>query len=168
MPGARFMRSMLFGFLLMQFSIRTLEAALNATREVITSPDVVKPTDPYSHAICVGDTMYLSGQTGTDPQTGRLVPGGIVPQTRQAISRFVDPFQVLTNLGKVLEAGHMNFTNVVKCTVYLADMNDYEDMNKIYAEFFAEKPPARVTIRAAELPRRARVEIEAIAVDTAN
>ncbi|CAN8006211.1 unnamed protein product [Ixodes pacificus] len=151
-------RSMVYGFLLTQLGIGASEAVLSATREVIFSPDAPKPIHPYSQAICVGDTMYLSGQTGNDPQTNRLVPGGVAPQTRQ----------VLTNLAKVLEAGGMNLKNVVKCTVYLADMNDYEDMNKVYAEFFPEMPPARVTIRAAELPWRARVEIEAIAVNTVN
>ncbi|CAN7976961.1 unnamed protein product [Ixodes persulcatus] len=158
MLGTYVTRSMVLCFVLMQLCIGASEAVLNATREVITSPDVAKPTSPYSQAICVGDTMYLSGQTGTDPQTKSLVPGGIIPETRQ----------VLTNLDKVLEAGRMNRTNVVRCTVYLADMKDYDDMNKIYGEFFSEAPPARVTIRVAELAKRARVEIDAIAVNTVN
>ncbi|XP_040071664.2 2-iminobutanoate/2-iminopropanoate deaminase isoform X2 [Ixodes scapularis] len=107
------------------------------------------------HAVRAGGTMYLSGQVGMDPKTGNLVPGGIVPETRQA----------LTNLGKILEAGRMNYKNVVKCTVYLADMNEFGDMNKVYTEFFTEKYPARAAFQVGRLPKDARVEIEAVAVD---
>ncbi|KAG0426358.1 hypothetical protein HPB47_026528, partial [Ixodes persulcatus] len=170
MLGASVTRSVVYGFLLMQLGIGASEAALSATREVIFSPDapkpihpysvgtleasldgsrqvitsplVARPSNPYSHAICVGNTMYLSGQLGSHPQTGRIVPGGIVPETRQA----------LTNLANILDAGQMTLRDVVKVNVYIADMQDYEAMNRIYAEFFTEKYPARVTIRAAEIP----------------
>ncbi|XP_029842874.2 2-iminobutanoate/2-iminopropanoate deaminase [Ixodes scapularis] len=99
--------------------------------------------------------MYISGQLGISQETGSLVPGGISPETRQA----------LTKLGKVLEAGRMSYKNVVKCTVYLADLKEAAEMNKIYSEFFPEEPPARVAFQVARLQLDARVEIEAIAVD---
>lgn len=126
-----------------------------ATREVITSEAAPKGIGPYSHAVRVGNTMYLSGQVGADPQTGNLVSGGIASQTRQA----------LQNLSKILEAGRMNLQHVAKCTVYLADMNDFGEMNKVYTEFFPEKYPARAAFQVAKLPKNALVEIEAIAVD---
>lgn len=126
-----------------------------ATREVITSEHAPKAFGPYSQAIRVGDTMYVSGQIGADPSTSKLVPGGIAAETRQA----------LTNLTKVLEAGRMSLKCVAKCTVYLGNMNDFQEMNKVYAEFFTEKQPARAAFQVAKLPLNAAVEIEAIAVD---
>ncbi|CAN8001897.1 unnamed protein product [Ixodes hexagonus] len=102
--------------------------------------------------------MYISGQIGVNTETHALVSGGIVPETRQA----------LTNLGKVLEAGRMSYKNVAKCTVYLADINEVADMNKVYSEFFPEEPPARAAFQVVRLPKDARVEIEAIAVDCSN
>ncbi|KAL3172723.1 hypothetical protein MRX96_012768 [Rhipicephalus microplus] len=125
------------------------------TKEVVTSPHVKKSASPFSQAIRVGDTMYVSGQIGADPNTSKLVPGGIAAETRQA----------LTNLTKVLEAGRMSLKCVAKCTVYLGDMNDFPEMNKVYSEFFTEKQPARAAFQVAKLPLNAAVEIEAIAVD---
>ncbi|KAM7294353.1 2-iminobutanoate/2-iminopropanoate deaminase isoform X1 [Ixodes scapularis] len=138
-----------------QFSVSAIRTMSKVSREIITSPAVAPGIGPYSHAVRAGGTMYLSGQVGMDPKTGNLVPGGIVPETRQA----------LTNLGKILEAGRMNYKNVVKCTVYLADMNEFGDMNKVYTEFFTEKYPARAAFQVGRLPKDARVEIEAVAVD---
>uniref|UniRef100_A0A6M2E3V0 Putative endoribonuclease l-psp n=1 Tax=Amblyomma tuberculatum TaxID=48802 RepID=A0A6M2E3V0_9ACAR len=125
------------------------------TREVISSEHAPKALGPYSQAIRAGDTMYVSGQIGVDPKTGKLVEGGIAAETRQA----------LTNLNKVLEAGRMSLKCVAKCTVYLGDMKDFQEMNKIYTEFFTEKQPARAAFQVAKLPLNAAVEIEAIAVD---
>uniref|UniRef100_V5HGP7 Putative endoribonuclease l-psp n=1 Tax=Ixodes ricinus TaxID=34613 RepID=V5HGP7_IXORI len=98
--------------------------------------------------------MYVSGQLGINPETLSLVPGGIVPETRLA----------LTNVGKILERGRMNYKDVVKCTVYMADINEVAEMNKVYSEFFPEEPPARVTVQVARHLLDARVVIEAIAV----
>ncbi|XP_077498243.1 2-iminobutanoate/2-iminopropanoate deaminase-like isoform X3 [Amblyomma americanum] len=126
------------------------------TKEVVNSPNVWKSASPFSQAIRAGDTMYVSGQIGVDPKTGKLVEGGITAETRQA----------LTNLSKVLEAGRMSLKCVAKCTVYLGDMKDFQEMNKVYTEFFTEKQPARAAFQVARLPLDARVEIEAIAVDT--
>ncbi|CAN8001899.1 unnamed protein product, partial [Ixodes hexagonus] len=86
--------------------------------------------------------MYISGQIGADPDTGVIVPGGIVPETRQAF----------TKLGKVLEAGRMNFKNVVRCAVLLTDIKELEDTRKVYSEFFAEEPPALTVFQAVKLP----------------
>lgn len=97
-----------------------------------------------------------AGQIGLNPKTGELVEGGIQAQTRQ----------VLTNLRHVLEAAESGLGSVVKTTVFLKDMKDFAQMNAIYAEFFPENPPARSTVAAADLPKGALVEIEAIALAT--
>ena len=98
--------------------------------------------------------MFVSGQIPTDPQTGQFVPGGIAEQTEQ----------VLKNLKAVLEASGSSLDQVVKTTVFLADMKEFSGMNEVYATFFSGAPPARATVAAAGLPRDARVEIEAVAL----
>jgi 2-iminobutanoate/2-iminopropanoate deaminase len=123
-------------------------------REVITSPRAPKAIGPYSQAIRVGDFVFCGGQIGIGPATGSLVDGGIAAETRQ----------VLTNLSAVLEAAGSSLAQVVKTTVYLKNLDDFITMNEIYAGFFPTNPPARSTLEAAHLPRRALVEIEAIAV----
>lgn len=109
---------------------------------------------PYSQAIKVDGFVFVSGQIPTDPNTGQFVPGGIHEQTEQ----------VLKNLSAVLTAAGSSLEQVVKTTVFLADMKDFSSMNEVYAKFFTDVPPARATVAAAGLPRDARVEIEAIAV----
>jgi 2-iminobutanoate/2-iminopropanoate deaminase len=109
---------------------------------------------PYSQAIKAGGFVFLSGQIPTDPATGQFVPGGITEQTEQ----------VFKNLKAVLEASGSSFDNVVKTTVFLADMNEFAAMNEVYTKFFTSNPPARATVAAAALPRGARVEIEAVAL----
>jgi len=123
-------------------------------RAVITSPQAPKAIGPYSQAIGVGDFVFCSGQIGIDPATGSLVDGGIAAETRQ----------VLTNLAAVLEAAASSLAQVVKTTVYLKNLDDFITMNEIYAGFFPTNPPARATIEVSHLPRRALVEIEAIAL----
>ena len=98
--------------------------------------------------------MFVSGQIPTDPQTGQFVAGGIPEQTEQ----------VLKNLKAVLEASGSSLDQVVKTTVFLADMKEFSGMNEVYATFFSGAPPARATVAAAGLPRDARVEIEAVAL----
>ncbi len=98
--------------------------------------------------------VFCSGQIPIDPATGEFVSNDVAEQTRQ----------VLKNLSAVLEAAGTDLNNVVKTTVFLADMNDFTAMNEVYAEFFSENKPARATVQAARLPRDARVEIECIAV----
>ena len=98
--------------------------------------------------------MFVSGQIPIDPQTGQFVAGGIAEQTEQ----------VLKNLSAVLEAAGSSLAQVVKTTVFLADMKEFSGMNEVYTRFFSEPPPARATVAAAGLPRDARVEIEAVAL----
>ncbi len=119
----------------------------------ITSPHAPKAIGPYSQAVQVGPWVFCSGQLGMDPETGRLVPGGIEAQTRQA----------LTNLKHVLEAAGASLDSVVKVTVFLKNMDDFARMNAVYAEFFQEPYPARAAVEVAALPKGALVEIEAVA-----
>ncbi|XP_048214412.1 2-iminobutanoate/2-iminopropanoate deaminase [Perognathus longimembris pacificus] len=123
-------------------------------RKVISSAKGPKPVGPYSHAVLVDRTLYISGQVGMDPSSGKLVPGGVVEETKQA----------LTNMGEILKAAGCDFTNVVKTTVLLADINDFSTVNEIYKQFFKSDFPARAAYQVAALPVGARVEIEAIAV----
>lgn len=110
---------------------------------------------PYAQGICASGTMcFVSGQLPVDPQTGALVAGGIVEQTHQS----------LKNVAAVLAAAGMQFSNVVKTTVLLADINDFGAMNEVYAQYFTGDCPARAAFQVAALPKGARVEVEAIAV----
>lgn len=108
---------------------------------------------PYSHAVEAGDFVYLSGQTPIDPETGRLVEGGIAVQAEQCFK----------NLFNVLKAAGLSQENVVKVNVYLTDMKNFVEMNSVYSRQFEEPYPARTTIGVAELPLGAEVEIEMIA-----
>ena len=108
---------------------------------------------PYSEPIRVGNLVFASGQIPIDPATGVFVPGGIKEQTRQS----------LTNVKTILEAAGLTMANVVKTTVFMADMNDFADMNGVYAEFFKEPYPARSAVAVKALPKGALVEIEVVA-----
>ena len=108
---------------------------------------------PYSQAIQVGNLLYTSGQIPIDPISGVFVEGGIKEQTRQS----------LQNVKAILEQAGFTMANVVKTTVFLADMNDFADMNTVYAEFFVEPYPARSAVAVKTLPKGALVEIEAVA-----
>jgi 2-iminobutanoate/2-iminopropanoate deaminase len=109
---------------------------------------------PYSQGIKAGNFVFVSGQIPIDPATGEFVVGGVGEQTEQ----------VLKNVGAVLEAAGSSLAQVVKTTVFLADMKEFSAMNEVYAKFFSEVPPARATVAAAGLPRDSRVEIEAVAL----
>ena len=108
---------------------------------------------PYSQAIQVGNLVYTSGQLPIDPATGVFPEGGIKEQTRQS----------LTNVKAILEEVGLSMSNVVKTTVFMADMNDFADMNTVYAEFFEEPFPARSAVAVKTLPKGALVEIEVVA-----
>ncbi|MBR0498212.1 MAG: RidA family protein [Paludibacteraceae bacterium] len=108
---------------------------------------------PYSQAIRVGNLIYTSGQIPLDPATGAFVEGGIKEQTRQA----------LTNIKAILEEAGTSMDNVVKTTVFMANMDDFADMNAVYAEFFTEPYPARSAVAVKTLPKGALIEIEVIA-----
>ena len=109
---------------------------------------------PYSQAVVSGATIFCSGQIGLDPTSGVMVAGGVEAETRRA----------LENIRAVLERAGAGFADVVKTSVFLADLGDFEKMNRIFAEYLTPPYPARSTIQAAALPRGARVEIEAIAI----
>lgn len=119
----------------------------------VTSLSAPAAIGPYSQAIDAGDFVFLSGQVPIDPKTGELVNGDISVQTDR----------VLDNLGAVLEAAGCSFANVVKTTIYLMDLGDFQAVNAVYAKRFSEAPPARATVQVAALPKGARVEIDAIA-----
>jgi 2-iminobutanoate/2-iminopropanoate deaminase len=122
------------------------------TRKAITS-DKARAVGPYSHGIEAGDLVFLSGQTPLDPLTGKLIEGGIAAQTRQCFA----------NLKAVIEAGGLDFGDVIKVNVFLTDMGDFAAMNEAYADQFDEPYPARTTVAVKALPLGAQVEIEMIA-----
>ena len=119
-------------------------------KKVINTNQAPAAIGPYSQAIKVGNLVYTSGQIPINPATSNFVEGGIKEQTRQS----------LTNIKAILEEAGLSMNNVVKTTVFLADMNDFADMNSVYAEFFAEPYPARSAVAVKTLPKGALVEIE--------
>jgi 2-iminobutanoate/2-iminopropanoate deaminase len=123
-------------------------------REIVSTDKAPGAIGPYSQAIKTGGMLFCSGQIPIDPATGEFVSNDIGEQTDQ----------VLKNLSAVLEAGGMDLGNVVKTTVFLADMSDFAVMNEVYGRYFDSNKPARATVQAARLPRDAKVEIECIAV----
>ncbi len=127
---------------------------MGTLREVIATDQAPRAIGPYSQAIRAGNLLFCSGQIPIDPSTGEFVSGGVAEQTEQ----------VMKNLSAVLSAAQSSLINVVKTTVFLADMDDFTAMNEVYGRFFGENPPARATVQAARLPRDAKVEIEAIAI----
>ena len=108
---------------------------------------------PYSQAVVVGDLVFTAGQVALDPTSGKVVEGGVEPQTAR----------VMENIAAVLEAAGSSLSQVVKTTVFLTDMADFPAMNKVYAEAFGDHKPARATVAVAGLPLGVRVEIEAVA-----
>jgi 2-iminobutanoate/2-iminopropanoate deaminase len=123
-------------------------------RERISTADAPGAIGPYSQAIATTNLVFCSGQVALEPASGVLVEGDVRAQTRRA----------LENLSGVLNAAGSSLAQVVKTTVFLISMGDFTAMNEVYAEFFAGDPPARSTIAVAELPKGARVEIEAVAL----
>jgi 2-iminobutanoate/2-iminopropanoate deaminase len=122
-------------------------------RKITSTDKAPAAVGPYSQAVSANGFVFAAGQVGLDPDTGKLVAEDVASQTRRA----------LENIKAVLEASSSCLHHVVKTTVYLADIADYGAMNEIYAEFFAQKPPARAAFQVAALPLGARVEIEAVA-----
>lgn len=123
-------------------------------KQIIKTGDAPGAIGPYSQAVIAGGFVYCSGQIPLDPRTGEFVAGGIAEQTEQ----------VLKNISALLAAAGTGLEQVVKTTVFLAEMNDFAAMNEVYGRFFGENYPARSTVQAARLPRDARVEIEVIAL----
>ena len=123
-------------------------------KEIISTENAPGAIGPYSQAIKAGGMIFCSGQIPIDPATGNFVSDVVSEQTEQ----------VLRNLSEVLAAAGASLNDVVKTTVFLADMNDFAEMNEVYGRFFSENKPARATVQAARLPRDAKVEIECIAL----
>ena len=122
-------------------------------KEAITSSDAPGAIGPYSPAIRAGQLLFLSGQIPLDPATGHLIAGDAKAETRR----------VMENIGALLEAAGLDYSAVVRTTVFLADMNDFAAMNEVYGGYFSQPYPARATVQAARLPKDARVEIDVIA-----
>lgn len=122
-------------------------------KKVISTSKAPVAIGPYSQAIQVGNLVFASGQIPIDPATGSFVAGGVKEQARQS----------LTNVKAILDEAGLTLDNVVKTTVFLADMNDFADVNAVYAEFFAEPYPARSAVAVKTLPKGALLEIEVIA-----
>ena len=123
-------------------------------KEIVSTENAPDAIGPYSQAVKTNGMVFCSGQIPIDVKTGEFVSSDVAEQTHQ----------VLKNLSAVLAAAGSGLNNVVKTTVFLADMNDFTAMNEVYAEYFSENKPARATVQAARLPRDARVEIDCIAV----
>ncbi len=123
-------------------------------KEIVSTDNAPGAIGPYSQAIKAGGMVFCSGQIPIDPSTGNFVSDVVSEQTEQ----------VLKNLSEVLKAAGTSLDDVVKTTVFLADMNDFAEMNEVYSQFFSDNKPARATVQAARLPRDAKVEIDCIAV----
>ena len=121
-------------------------------RQVVATDQAPGAVGPYSQAVVAGGFAWVSGQIPLDPATGTMIEGEIEDQTRR----------VLDNLRAVLEAAGCRLERVVRATVYLVDMADFERVNAVYAEYFRKQPPARVCVEVSRLPKGARVEIDAV------
>ena len=123
-------------------------------KKIISTSEAPAAVGPYSQAVRVGSTIYCAGQIPLDPKSGQIVSKDISEQTRR----------VLDNISAVLRAEGLSFQNIVKTTIFLADLADFQTVNEVYASYFNQAPPARSTVQVAALPKDARIEIEAIAV----
>ncbi|HEX5750435.1 MAG TPA: RidA family protein [Archangium sp.] len=125
-------------------------------RKIVHSDDAPKAIGPYSQAVQVdsGKMTFLSGQIPLNPKTMQMVEGDVVDQSEQ----------VMKNLEAVLKAAGLDFSHVVRCTIFLTDLGDFAKVNEVYGRYFTGAPPARATVQVAALPRGSKVEIDAIAV----
>ncbi len=121
---------------------------------IINTPHAPEPIGPYSQAVLSGNTLYISGQIAIDPETSQLISGSVADEA----------LQVMKNLEAILEAAKMEFSQIVKCSIFLKDMNDFSEVNKVYGKYFQMDPPARETVAVKTLPKNVSVEISAIAV----
>ncbi|PMQ02494.1 MAG: reactive intermediate/imine deaminase [Dictyoglomus sp. NZ13-RE01] len=123
-------------------------------KEVIFTDNAPKAIGPYSQAIKVGNFVFISGQIPIDPKTGNLVEGDIKEQTKR----------VIENIKAIIESIGGSLENIVKTTVFLKSLEEFSQMNEVYAEYFKDKPPARSTVEVSRLPKDVRIEIEATAI----
>ena len=122
-------------------------------KQIIHTTEAPQAIGPYSQAVRVGQFVFLSGQIPLDPASGNIVEGDITVQTRR----------VMENLGAVLRAAGASFSDVVKTTIFLADLGHFSKMNEVYGAYFASEPPARATVQVGALPRSVLIEIDMIA-----
>jgi 2-iminobutanoate/2-iminopropanoate deaminase len=123
-------------------------------KKIISTTEAPAALGPYSQAVRAGSTVYCAGQIPLDPKSGQIVSQDITEQTRR----------VLDNVTAVLQAEGLTFENIVKTTIFLIDLADFQTVNEVYGSYFEKDPPARSTVQVAALPKGARVEIEAIAI----
>lgn len=123
-------------------------------KTTISTSSAPRAVGPYSQAVRAGNLLFVSGQVALDPATGTLVEGGVEEQTRRA----------LRNLAAILEAGGSGLDRVVKATVYLKDLSDFDAMNGVYGSFFPGEKPARVCVEVSALPRNSSIEVDAIGI----
>ncbi len=131
-----------------------METEINIMKKVISTKNAPAAIGPYSQAILSNNTLYCSGQIAINPATGKLVMENITTETKQ----------VMQNISAVLTAAEMDFSNVVKCSIFMKDMNDYAAINEVYAKSFGDNPPAREAVQVSVLPKNVNVEISVIAV----
>ena len=124
-------------------------------KTIIYSEKAPAPIGPYSQAVKSGNTLYVSGQIPLDVETGKFITDDIASETSQ----------VMKNIGAILNAAKMDFSNVVKCSIFVTDMNDFCIVNSSYEKYFDNEPPARETVEVSALPKGVHVEISCIAVD---
>ncbi|HKS03909.1 MAG TPA: RidA family protein [Chthoniobacterales bacterium] len=122
-------------------------------KKIISTSEAPLAIGPYSQAIRIGNFVYCSGQIPLDPETGEIVPGDVSAQTRR----------VMENIAAVLRAEGLNFGNIIKTTIFLTNLADFQNVNELYGSYFKSDPPARSTVQVAALPKGANVEIEVIA-----
>lgn len=124
-------------------------------KKIIKTADAPLPIGPYNQAVLKGNTLYASGQIAIDPKTNELISGDIKAETKQ----------VMENLAAVLHAADMDFSQVVKCSIFISDMNDFSEINQVYGSYFNnETAPARETVQVSVLPKNVNVEISLIAI----
>tara|TARA_Y100000766_G_C18619162_1_gene465223 strand:+ start:255 stop:632 length:378 start_codon:yes stop_codon:yes gene_type:complete len=123
-------------------------------KKIIETKNAPKAIGPYSQAILINNTLYCSGQIAINPKTGTLINDSLKNET----------FMVMQNIGEILSAAKMNFSNIVKATIFLKDINQYNEINNIYSKFFTTNKPAREAIEVSRLPKDANIEISVIAV----
>lgn len=123
-------------------------------KEVIYAANAPEPIGPYSQAIKAGNMLFVSGQIAIDRSTGQMIMASILEETAQ----------VMKNLSEILTSAGMNFSHVVKCSIFLKDMNNFQQVNEVYGKSFTSQPPARETVEVSRLPKDVNVEISCIAV----
>ncbi|QSE98604.1 RidA family protein [Fulvivirga lutea] len=123
-------------------------------KKIVNSNKAPEPIGPYSQAVMAGDTLYVSGQIAIDRASGELVQDSIKAETKK----------VMENLGHVLAEAKMSYSNIVKCSIFIKNMEDFGSINEVYGEYFKELPPARETVEVSKLPKNVNVEISCIAV----